>query len=154
MLPVFVNALLRSWGKRTTAVRIEGACLMTGNCCRNLILVDDGKPVKTARQFRRLQRKQRSFQMFEPNDEPSPDGSLRFRCSNLRADSRCGIYETRPDICRVYPQVEMFAKGGSLLAGCGYRLVRQSRKAAFDRVFAAELRSNLEANLERDIEPR
>ena len=143
MMPAFVSTLLRSWRQRMTPVRIEGACRMTGNCCRNLILVDDGKPVKTARQFRRLTRKQRSFQMFQPNEEPSPDGWLRFRCSNLRSDNQCGIYETRPDICRLYPQAEMFAKGGSLVAGCGYRLVRQSRKAMLDDVIAETLRKRL-----------
>lgn len=138
-------AVLLSWLRwrpsRVVPVRIEGACRMTGNCCRNLILADAGRPVKTARQFRRLLRREPTYAMFEANEASAPDGWMRFHCSNLGADNRCTIHATRPDICRRYPQVEMFEKGGSLLAGCGYRLVREPRGVPFDRVLAAEMAS-------------
>lgn len=127
--------------QRLAPVRIEGACRMTGNCCRNLILVDRGRPVKTPRQFRRLQRKEPSYAMFEPNQGSSRDGWMRFHCSNLTKDNRCGIYATRPDMCRDYPQPEMFEKGGSLLPGCGYKLVPvRVAQRSFDRVLADAMR--------------
>ncbi len=111
---------------------------MSGRCCRNLILVDRGHAVGSMRRFRRLLRKKPAYTMFVPNEEPGEEGWMRFHCTNLGDDNRCTIYPTRPEICRGYPKAEMFERGGSLLAGCGYRLVREPREP-FDRILANEM---------------
>ncbi len=105
-------------------MRIEGACKMRGNCCRNLILVDRGRPLASLRRFRRLARRETQFEMFVPHDKEFEDGLLRFSCRNLGGDGRCQSYSERPDFCREYPVAEMFEVGGELLPGCGYRVVR------------------------------
>lgn len=120
-------------------VRIEGACSMRGNCCRNLMLVDRGRPLASLRRFRKLARREVEFEMFVPSGEKSKDGFLRFSCRNLGADGRCQIYEKRPDFCREYPIAAMFKMGGDLLPGCGYRVVEGNSPAepfatVFERV--------------------
>ena len=136
-------ATMRAWvSGASEPVRIEGACKMRGNCCRNLILVDRGRPLASLRRFRRLARREPEFAMFVPREEVYEDGLLRFSCQNLGGDGRCQIYQERPDFCREYPVPEMFKVGGELLPGCGYRVVRgESPAEPFARVFERELDS-------------
>lgn len=117
-------ASLREWvlGPREI-VRVEGACKMSGNCCRNLLLVDRGRPIASLRRFRRLAAREAEFEMFIPREGRSKDGLLRFSCRNLGDDGSCQIYQTRPDFCREYPTRAMYEVGGDLLPGCGYRFV-------------------------------
>ncbi len=123
------------WRCRHVRLEVEGACQRSGNCCRNLILVDRGRPLKSLRRFRRLARRDDEFRMFVPHEEVPEDGLLRFRCLNLGNDQHCGIYERRPAFCREYPSAGMFEHGGSLLSGCGYRLARgASQSATFEAV--------------------
>ena len=49
---------------------------------------------------------------------------MRFNCLNQAIDNRCLIYHEQPEMCRSYPEPEMFARGGDLLPGCGYRVVK------------------------------
>lgn len=35
--------------------------------------------------------------------EPEPQGSKAWTCKHLTDDRRCGIYDTRPLMCRSYP---------------------------------------------------
>lgn len=121
-------------------IRIEGACKMRGNCCRNLILVDGGRPLASLRRFRRLARREAKFEMFVPHDKEFEDGLLRFSCRNLGGDGRCQIYSDRPDFCREYPIPEMIEFGGALLPGCGYRVVKSDSPAEpFATVFERAL---------------
>jgi uncharacterized protein len=129
MFPRFYNWLRHTelyfslFKRRVPNFNIEGACKMTGNCCRNLILVDRGRPVRTRKRFDSLVRRQPYHEMFVPREEPDIDGRLRFSCRNLTNDHRCGIYDTRPDICRSYPEPRMIELGGDLLPGCGFTVV-------------------------------
>lgn len=41
-----------------------------------------------------------SLRVVGPNDGPRL--ALRCRCSELTDDGRCGIYDTRPEICKRY----------------------------------------------------
>ncbi len=109
--------------KKKNKLRIEGSCRQTGNCCRNLILVDRGKPVTSQAAFEKLKKKFPVYEMFQPNGSQTEEGYLRYTCTNLRADNKCGIYESRPALCRRYPHSEMVQLGGGLLPGCGYRIV-------------------------------
>ena len=103
-------------------VRIEGACKQTGKCCQNLILVDNGRPIRTQQDFDALVQRVAYNAMFVPREKTVADGFLRFSCRNLTAEHRCGIYESRPEICRRYPEPEMMNFGGGLLPGCGYSI--------------------------------
>ena len=109
--------------KRYPKFRIEGACKMTGNCCRSLILVDRGRPICSRKGFDALVKREPYHDMFVPREEPDDEGRLRFSCRNLTDDHRCGIYDTRPHFCRSYPEPRMFRLGGELLPGCGYQFV-------------------------------
>ena len=114
----------RIFWKDTSNLAIEGNCQQTGNCCKNLILVHGTKPIRTRKQFEKYKRIVPYFSMFQPHDAPGEDGLLRFRCSNLTDNNLCGIYETRPKLCREYPHAGVLSRaGGGLLPGCGYKLV-------------------------------
>lgn len=142
--------------RKRAAVRVEGACKMSGSCCRNLILVDRGRPLGSLRRFRRLARRDREFRMFVPREEVPGDGLLRFRCQNLAVDGHCQIHPRRPEFCRDYPSIAMFERGGSLLTGCGYRLIRgASDRATFEDAFERALaQSNPSARVPLPAFPR
>lgn len=110
----------------SSSLQIEGACKMSGQCCRSLILVHGGDPVNSHVGFTRMCASDPEARMFVPRETVSADGLLRFGCRNLGPDSRCQIYESRPEMCREYPAPAMFERGGSLLNGCGYRVVNRS----------------------------
>ncbi len=126
---------LSHFKKRDSTVRFEGACKMRGACCQNLILVDRGRPIVTIKGFERLVRRKPFHQMFVPREEPDTEGILRFSCRNLTTEHRCGIYETRPDMCRTYPEPRMIELGGELLPGCGFTVVKPN----FEQHFRAQL---------------
>ncbi len=46
--------------------------------------------------------------------EPEPKGSKAYTCKHLTADLRCGIYDDRPLMCRLYPN-------GKTCGWCGYQ---------------------------------
>lgn len=102
---------------------IEGACKQRGECCKRLILQYGGKAIQSHKQFNAMLKRNPAYSIFKPFDKVSDDGFLRCSCTKLKADGRCGIYDTRPDFCRRYPDPAMLAKGGGLLPGCGYRIV-------------------------------
>lgn len=127
---------------------IHGACRMTGNCCRSLILVEGRRPIRSHRQFRRARLRNAEYETFKPRDEVGSDGLLRFRCQNLGDDNRCRIYADRPEICREYPMADMLAAGGNFLPGCGYRI---GTGVAHARSFAELLEHIVEREVEREI---
>ena len=94
--------------RRFPKFSIEGECKMTGNCCRQLILVDRGRSIRSLTVFNALVRREPFHEMFVPLDEKDSEGRLRFSCSNLTHEHRCGIYHSRPDFCRSYPEPLMF----------------------------------------------
>ena len=72
----------------------------TGRCCRYFALPID-RP-RTARDFGFLR-----WYLLHGNCSVFADGKTWFLqvyadCEHLGPDHRCGIYETRPDICRAY----------------------------------------------------
>jgi uncharacterized protein len=72
----------------------------TGKCCRYFALPTD-KP-ETREEFEFL----RWFLLHEHATAFTEDGSwyvcVHTVCKHLQSDNRCGIYETRPQICRDY----------------------------------------------------
>ncbi len=82
----------------------------TAACCRYIALPID-KP-RTRRDFDDL----RWYLMHENVSIFVEDGDwyIQFntRCRNLRADNLCGVYETRPEICREYKAGDCDYSGG------------------------------------------
>jgi len=116
------------WRRRPKESRtIVGECHACGACCRDLILVDAGRSVRSRRQFRRLVKRKPEFAMFRPESGESAPGELHFHCERLGDDGRCTAYDARPALCRRYPDPRMLRHDADLPAGCGYRIVpRQS----------------------------
>ena len=115
MFRQFINFLLSPFG-----TAFEGECACCGACCRNLILVDNGRPVRAMSQFEKLRKRKPAYSRFKPLEQDSPDEFLYFKCTMLGDDNKCTDYNNRPDICRHYPQKAMLRHGGKLLDGCGY----------------------------------
>ncbi len=108
----------RLWRNPANAV-IKGECIKCGECCRQLLLVHDGKVVQTAAQFEELLEKYPEYRNFRIKGIDD-DGDMRFECTCLEPDNTCSIHPRRPAICADYPRQGMFLKEGKLLEGCGY----------------------------------
>jgi Fe-S-cluster containining protein len=103
---------------------IQGGCQHSGNCCRSLMLVQDGHSVDTPEAYEALVKKTPSYSRFTPVLGKSREGLSRiqrFRCTCLTQDNRCNDYANRPRICHQYP-MSMFIKLGYIHAGCGYKV--------------------------------
>ncbi len=78
-------------------------CFHPGACCKNFRLtLESGNSfaagmlkgeAKAAAEWRNLP--------FLPSRRGS-DGRWKWKCSELGADGRCNIYESRPGVCRAY----------------------------------------------------
>jgi len=97
----------------------SGSCHQCGQCCTNIYLVHGEKTINSLPLFHELQETNPDYASFIPIDSDS-EGSLIFRCQHLQDDNRCGIYNSRPELCRLYPSEQGMLMGGKLAAGCGY----------------------------------
>jgi len=88
----------------------------TGLCCKYIALPIE-EPT-TRRDFDDL----RWYVMHEGISVFKEDGDwfiqIATRCENLQADNRCGIYETRPAICREYKAGDCDYPGGEYDYAC------------------------------------
>src|SRR6478609_7331659 len=98
----------------------SGSCHQCGQCCTNIYLVHEEKAINSLSLFQELQKTKPEYASFIPIDSDS-EGSLIFRCQHLQEDNRCGIYDSRPELCRLYPSEQGMLMGGKLAAGCGYQ---------------------------------
>ncbi len=121
---------------RRPKVRFEGACARCGTCCKNVVLVDGGKPVQTVEHFEKLVRRKPEYRRFVPRHEYMREGFLYVSCEMLADDNTCIDYENRPRICRDYPSAAMLRHGGKLLPGCAFKVVP---KRPFSEVLAREM---------------
>ncbi len=46
---------------------------------------------------------------------------MKFRCEFISEEGFCADYDNRPDICRDYPESDLYFMGGELTAYCGFR---------------------------------
>jgi uncharacterized protein len=106
-----------------------GSCNGCGQCCHHIYLIVNKQVLANEAMFREARERFPEYEAFEPIEQT--DTGLLFRCRNLLPDNRCGIYESRPDFCRSYPQEENILKGGNLHSDCSY--VFTLRKT-FDKV--------------------
>ncbi len=114
-------------GRETPDTYLIGTCAQCGHCCERILLVEPDPETGAERDA-------------SASDTPEiveirqhlvvayhrADGVPVWRCRNLRwydGKARCGIYETRPRICRAFP----LHNEGDLPEGCSYRFVRKDR---------------------------
>lgn len=102
-------------------IAIDGACKQCGNCCRNLLLVDDHQIIKDAASFERLKKKLPIYKIFR-RKTIQDDGQWVFKCTKLTHHNTCSIHDQRPPICSNYPTKQMLRMNGELLEGCGYNI--------------------------------
>jgi Fe-S-cluster containining protein len=76
-------------------------CLKPGNCCVSLFLT--GRGFQGAMSHEAAEHKLlREGLPFRPRAYDEDHHRWTFWCPNLRADGRCGDYENRPALCRMY----------------------------------------------------
>ncbi|MBI4568007.1 MAG: YkgJ family cysteine cluster protein [Planctomycetes bacterium] len=100
----------------------RGECRKTGDCCREITLFLYHRPVSRMEQFHAAVSRAPALAGFFPIGQ-GPDGSLRFGCRHLTAENRCGIYESRPPLCREYPNPGAWEDRAVLQKNCGYDMV-------------------------------
>jgi uncharacterized protein len=103
-------------------VVIEGNCRQCGTCCRNLLLVDGEKIIRSEEQFETLKARHPELYRYFRVKSRNASGDLIFQCSQLTGDNRCALYGSRerPFFCASYPSRAMFEREGGLFKGCGY----------------------------------
>lgn len=111
-----------------------GSCKGCGRCCRQIYVKHANGVIKDEKDFENLRYQHRFYSYLKVTG--SDEIGLIFECQNLdRETNLCKIHRTRPGICRRYPQEEIFAMGGGLADGCGYRLEPiESFEEVFSRV--------------------
>ena len=78
-------------------------CGKCGMCCKNFSLTDEELAMfKYILKDKFKNKVKRTFQGLN---------NVRGRCPFLREDNSCGIYEIRPQICRIYPRNDSSLKG-------------------------------------------
>lgn len=80
-------------------------CLSPGACCKRLALSGPfAQPMSRERVEHLLMSPEWHSQgvgNFRPGDQDE-HGVWRFWCTQLLPDGRCGIYQDRPHLCRIY----------------------------------------------------
>ena len=99
----------------------RGKCNKCGNCCRNIILTDDNKPINTPEQFESLKMLDKHLKNFYISGQDE-NGALLFTCNEIDDNNRCKVYFFRGIGCRMYPKkdTKFLINGGKPLDGCGY----------------------------------
>ena len=112
----FLRHILRRKYKRV------GKCANCGACCSHIYVRHLKGIVKEEKEFKKL-RLLHSFYMGL-NVIGKDEMGLIFECSHLDKETKlCKIHKKRPNICRRYPQEEIFEMGGCLSSECGYKLI-------------------------------
>ena len=107
LVPPECNAMVRDRIERDKAHRgatrkVAFDCVSCAACCySNRVVLDEGDVAR----FRRAGRAQFAERPYVRHSQ----GQIVLRlapdkaCLHLKADSRCGIYAMRPDMCRTFP---------------------------------------------------
>lgn len=104
-------------------VMVDGSCMMCGRCCRRVSLEAGGKWLRDEAEFRRLVTLHPDYERFSVTGKDA-QGFLLFTCSWYLTESGvCRDHENRLDICRCYPDTDLYFTGGEVHGGCGYRFL-------------------------------
>jgi len=110
-----------------------GSCNACGRCCQKIYVKHKGI-IQTEEELEYL-KTQHPFYTYLKVIGKDETG-LVFECTNLNKETgKCKIHKKRPEICRRYPQEELFGMGGTLAEHCGYKLVPiESFEEVFNKV--------------------
>ena len=99
-----------------------GACKNTGNCCRRIMLYDNGAPIGSAKHWNDFLKQYPEYGSFKPNIKSNE--IQHFDCSSLSSDNHCDRYDERPQLCRNYPY-SFFYQHGYIYDSCGYSVKKK-----------------------------
>jgi len=100
-------------------VEIVGQCNACGECCRGILIKDEGRWMTRTSQFENLVKARPEHDRFLYTGRDD-FGFLTFTCKKLGDDNLCTSYEDRPALCRNYPTKSLYYQGADLRADCGY----------------------------------
>ena len=114
---------LKFYLKKLTSSKFvrKGKCNRCGNCCRNILLYIEDKPIRTEEEFERVKKWEKHYHNFYISGVME-NGSLLFTCREIDDNNRCKVYFFRGLGCRMYPKkdTKFLINGGKPLDGCGY----------------------------------
>lgn len=120
-------------GKR---VVVTGRCNMCGRCCQRVSLEAGGRWLRNDAEFRRLVKIYPEYVRFTITGRDG-QGFLLFTCSWYdEASGVCRDHEHRLEICRNYPDTDLYFTGGEIHDGCGYRF---REVVPFEKILNQEL---------------
>jgi hypothetical protein len=106
-----------------TEYKIRGTCLQRGVCCQNIAIQLSPGFWRRPWIRRWSQRYYEFVYNFTFKHEEPELKVILFRCNYLTENGKCGIYSSRPQICRNYPTPRHFGRP-AFLPGCGYHAVK------------------------------
>lgn len=122
-------------------VIVEGRCLQCGVCCRELNLSRKSYWIRRKSDFEKLRAEYPGYERFR-HIGYSMTGLMKFDCEYLTKEGYCSDHENRPDLCRSYPEPDLYFMGGEIQPYCGYsfkivpsfgRMLDQEMKSAADK---------------------
>jgi Fe-S-cluster containining protein len=126
---------LRLFGKR---VVVAGSCNLCGRCCRRISLEAGGRWLRSEKEFLRLVSRYPEYSRFSLIGKDA-QGFLLFTCDWYDEESRiCRDHDERLEICRNYPDIDLYFTGGAIHEGCGYRF---SEVVPFAKILNQELQA-------------
>jgi hypothetical protein len=117
-------------------VCVTGRCLQCGRCCRNILLVNGVGLVRSKKQFQNIVENDPEMGRFHISGRDS-SGNLTFTCDWLAEDNTCKDHENRLDLCRDFPSVSVYFRGGTTGPHCGFRF---QEVKPFDKTLRRHLR--------------
>ena len=96
-----------------------GKCNCCGSCCKKIYVQSSKGVIKDKNELEKLKLLHRFYTYLNVIGED--EIGLIFECTQLDEKTNlCKIHDDRPDICRRYPQEEMFMMGGATCDDCGF----------------------------------
>ena len=132
----FSKLLAFSGAKSGKKVVVTGSCNLCGRCCRRVSLEAGGRWLRSEAEFNRLLTIYPEYRRFSLTGRDS-QGFLLFTCSWYDEPSGvCRDHDNRLEICRSYPDIDLYFTGGEIHGGCGYQF---SEVVPFEKILNREL---------------
>ena len=99
---------------------IDGNCIHSGNCCKNMMLIKKGIFIDTKEKFKNLISKEPFYKKFVPFFSKREKINYFF-CKSLTNENTCDDYHNRPLFCRNYPFSNLL-QDYPIFETCGYKV--------------------------------
>lgn len=124
---------------------VEGHCVLCGRCCRRISLEAGGQWLRNRKKFEQMLNEYPEHERFRIIGRDQ-QGFLLFSCDWFDEQTGvCSDHANRLDLCRSYPDPELYFTGGELNKECGYRF---SEIVPFKRFLDKEIA--LKDDMEKD----